>query len=66
MGFQAKISYNSVYSKPYKNALAGIASINIDQKMRYAKKSLASGSLGEDWRLVGKDIANAITSAKKG
>jgi hypothetical protein len=65
MGFESKISNKSRYRGAYRSILEGVGSITVDQRMRYSKRAVKSGSLDGDWRLVGKDIAKAISSLKK-
>jgi hypothetical protein len=65
MGFQSKISNKSRLRSDYQSLLEGVGSITIDQRMRYSKRAVKSGSLDGDWKLVGKDIAKAISSLKK-
>jgi hypothetical protein len=65
MGFESKISNKSRRRSDYRSVLQGIGSITVDQRMRYSKRAIKSGALDSDWRLVGKDIAKAISSLKK-
>ena len=65
MGFESKISTRAVRRRNYQIIIEGVGSVNIDQKMRYARRYAKSGSLDGDWRIVGREIAGAISSMKK-
>jgi hypothetical protein len=48
-----------------KSMVAGVATINIDQSMRLARKQMASGSIRSDWEAVGRDLKGAVRRVKR-
>lgn len=65
MSFESKISTRAGRRKNYQIVFEGVGSVNIEQKMRYARRFAKSGSLDGDWRIVGREIAGAISSMKR-
>lgn len=65
MGIESKIIAKTVRRASYRVLAEGVASVNVNQRMRYARRSVKDGSLDADWRMVGREIADAIGSVKK-
>jgi hypothetical protein len=65
MSIETKIVAKTARRKGYQVIAEGIATVNVYQGMRYARRSAKSGSLDSDWRIVGKEIADAVSSVKK-
>lgn len=64
MGFETRIMSRHERKRALESLISGASSINIDQSMRLSKRRILKGSIGADWRMVGKDISAAIESAK--
>jgi hypothetical protein len=45
--------------------VAGVATINIDQSMRLARKQASSGSIKSDWEAVGRDLKGSVRRVKR-
>lgn len=64
MAFETKISIRRERNEAFESMMSGIGSINIDQSMRVSKRRILGGSIAEDWRAIGRDIAKAIATVK--
>ncbi len=43
----------------------GVSSIDLNQRMTIARKSIGKGSLADDWKAVGGDIKAAVRGIKR-
>ncbi len=65
MGIESKFVTKTARRASYRVIAEGASSVNVNQTMRYARRSVKNGSLDADWRLVSREIADAIRSVKK-
>jgi hypothetical protein len=48
-----------------KSLVAGVATITIDQSMRFSRKRMESGSIKSDWEAVGRDLKGSVRRVKR-
>jgi hypothetical protein len=65
MKIERKTLSRRVRSQTFKSMVAGVGSVNFDQSMIHVKRHVQSGSIEADWRMIGRDISNAIAAVKR-
>lgn len=64
MGFETKISVRHGRRVDFESMISGVGSLNLDQKMLFARRKAMTGSLSSDWKAVGRDLAKSMASVK--
>jgi hypothetical protein len=63
MTFHTKIARQKSRGTSYRGVMAGVATINVDQRLIISRKALL-GSISGDWIAVGRDLSRSIRQVK--